>query len=131
VHALLHPLSRWLRTRLAGSASGRPGKLRVPPAQFEANLQRILVRVRELGNRGIVLTYPYPGTSRGPLRDEYAARARAAAREHPADLIDLATTLGARDELFQDYCHPNRAGNAEIAALLADRLVARDGHPNR
>ena len=119
--------------------------LRVPPAEYAANLTAMVRGVRRRGGEALLMVLPHPtdqralaGAHRAQARRDLASDGavemnhdhrqamRRVARQTRAPLLDLsALAAPVQDELFIDRLHPNAAGHAFIARQLA-RVLLRD-----
>ena len=128
--------------------------LRVPPADYAANLRAMVDAVRARGGRVALVAAPHrldaparrhlvqtgyllPADDAVRLHQAYLDTLRAVARAAhvpvlPADTV-FARLRGERTLLHRDGIHPNRSGHAVLVALAADavaRLLPAAGLPD-
>jgi len=125
-------LYRLLRTAIVPPAPPPGTEPRVSPAQYGANLRRIVERVRAQQGRVILFTAPYLD---GPwewkeTHRRYNAVVRELATELDAPLVDPVADFLDRPDLFfwpkTDAAHFNGQGAVLIARQVAQTIVERN-----
>jgi lysophospholipase L1-like esterase len=135
-------LGRWLGGLLCDPVD----LVRVPPADFEANLRAMVAATRAAGARPLLLVPPLTSTlaARHPAAPRYREMLLSLAHELEVPAVDLqplfAGSAPAALYLPGDDIHPNAAGHRRIAAAIARALddagqaravIAPDAPPDR
>jgi lysophospholipase L1-like esterase len=120
------------------------GYRRVSSERYQANLRRLVEAARERGAAPLLLVLPLssdrddrmagsaaggsaaPADSRRPDDEDYRDRMRQVAAERNVPLVDLVPVFieAGGEALFLDDLHPNAAGHALIADVVADAVVS-------
>ncbi|MBK7974516.1 MAG: SGNH/GDSL hydrolase family protein [Deltaproteobacteria bacterium] len=108
---------------------------RVAPDDFRANVLAMVERARGAGTPAILIVPPVgpdPRTmqpTREPANHAYVAVLRELGGEPGVTLVDAARDFEASEHplYFHDPIHPNSAGHARIAELLADAIAGLPG----
>ncbi len=112
------------------------GAPRVSVAEFRENLLELIERIRARKATPILITPAAgpdpksPAPAREPPNREYVAMIRTVASETRTLLVDTVADFDGEHPLyFHDPIHPNAAGHARIASLLADAIIATAPSP--
>lgn len=108
---------------------------RVTPDEFRVNVRAMIERARGADTPVVLIVPPVgpdPRTmepTREPANRAYVAVLRELGGAPGVTLVDVARDFEASDHplYFHDPIHPNSAGHARIAALLADTIAALPG----
>ena len=112
----------------------RPSPLRthrVPPREYEKNLEQFVAEARARNIRPVLLTRPFVGSSSDPdfwmtYAPEYNELTRQVARQQGVDIVDVYEDFRDSPELFTDSLHLSRLGNLRMAEKLLAHLKTLD-----
>jgi lysophospholipase L1-like esterase len=122
-----------------------PHPLRVPPAEYSANLAAMLADIRAAGAKPLLILAPHhltaeaqarlrengnvlPGDDPTALHESYLALTREAAAAAGAEVVDAAAVFATLDAwpeiLMRDGIHPTQIGHLILASLLSEHLAS-------
>jgi lysophospholipase L1-like esterase len=108
------------------AADGPPSLThRVPPDQYQRNIQAIVSECRSRGAAPIAVDLPCRKGGEASHRDRYSAALRAACAKLDVPVLDIGALAPgfSNEEYFIDSCHFSVAGHQHLAKRIADALV--------
>jgi len=135
LHSVRPTSPRWVTFELLRKLSTDPGETaasvpNVPAPEFEQLLRAAVDACKERGIRLVLIIWPWQGQlegsmSQSPLNDYHAIIERVG-KEHGLSVVDLRRrwTAASMSSNYLDGVHVNAAGNADVAAAIAEVLGA-------